>query len=79
MSKVYLATAQLEFIVSLENEMQYLLIDEYGELKLVEEINESNLEPCSWPTVVRLTEIGCGFIQAEERKYDGSWRIIDEN
>jgi hypothetical protein len=59
--------------------MQYLLIDSYGELKLVDNVKDEDLEPCSWPTVVRITEIGCGLIRAEELKHDGSWGVINEN
>jgi len=58
--------------------MQYLIFDEHGQAKIVDDIKEDELDPFSWPVVIRLAEIGCGLIQAEKYCINNEWVNLDE-
>jgi hypothetical protein len=59
--------------------MQYLLFFEDGDVKLVDDVSDADLSPCSWPTVVKLTDIGSGLIQAEKLGIKGEWVNLDDS
>ena len=56
--------------------MQYLIFNEDGEVTMEDDVNEDDYSMLSWPKIVRLTEIGCGLIKAEELDLDHNWRDV---
>lgn len=58
--------------------MNYLLFFEDGEVRAVTDLSEQDASPCSWPTVVRLSDIGSGLIMCEKLNFDGEWIILED-